>query len=89
MAEVRTRFAAAPERLNALSDGVFAVVLTLLALELRLPEAGVDDGFLAVLSANAKVLESYVVSFYVVGMLWRLQHMVSDLTPAERPSTIL
>jgi uncharacterized membrane protein len=85
LAEVRTRFAAAPQRLDALSDGVFAVVLTLLALELRLPEAGVDDGFLAVLSANAKVLESYIVSFYVVGVLWRLQHMVSDLTPRGTP----
>jgi uncharacterized membrane protein len=85
LAEVRTRFAAAPQRLDALSDGVFAVVLTLLALELRLPEAGIDDGFLAVLSANAKVLESYIVSFYVVGVLWRLQHMVSDLTPRGTP----
>lgn len=78
-------FAAAPQRLDALSDGVFAIVLTLLALELRLPDAEKDRGFLAVFLANAGVLENFLVSFLVVGILWRLQHMVSDHLPRGVP----
>lgn len=77
----RIRFASAPQRLDALSDGVFAIVLTLLALELRIPDREAGESFLTVLLANTAVLESYVISFFVVGVLWRLQHMASELTP--------
>lgn len=85
MTRSRLRFASAPHRLDALSDGVFAIVLTLLALELRIPDQKLGEGFLTVVLDNADVLESYLISFLVVGVLWRLQHMTSDLTPRGTP----
>ena len=73
-----TRFSPAPHRLEALSDGVFAIVLTLLALELRLPDAADDARFADVMAGNAALIGSYVISFFIVGLLWKLQHMVLE-----------
>ncbi len=79
------RFAPSPHRLDALADGVFAIVLTLLALELRLPESAEEDGFWAVFLANVHVLENFVIAFFVVGVLWRLHHLVNDQLPRGTP----
>lgn len=76
--ENQERFSPARHRLEALSDGVFAIVLTLLALELRLPDAAHDARFADVMAANATLIGSYVVSFFIVGLLWKLQHMVLE-----------
>jgi len=58
------------ERLFFFSDGVFAIVLTLLALELRLP-AGIDDAHLLEGLAEMKSeLIAFTVSFAVVGVFW-------------------
>jgi len=73
-----TRFSPAPHRLEALSDGVFAIVLTLLALELRLPDAAHDARFVDVVTGNAALIVNYLISFFVVGLLWKLQHMVLE-----------
>ncbi|MGY6569003.1 MAG: TMEM175 family protein [Salinarimonas sp.] len=73
-----TRFSPAPHRLEALSDGVFAIVLTLLALELRLPDTVDDARFADVMAGNAALIGSYVVAFFIVGLLWKLQHMVLE-----------
>ncbi len=60
-------------RLDALTDGVFAVAMTLLVIDLRLPEGfHPRDGRelvhgLAALGNQALV---YVVSFYVLGLRW-------------------
>lgn len=79
------RFAPAPERLDGLSDGVFAVVLTLLALELQLPDPRADESFVQIALDNSAVLETYVIAFFIAGVLWRLQHMVSELSPRGTP----
>jgi len=58
------------ERMLFFSDAVFAIVLTLLALELRLPP-GVDDAhLLQVLAAMRSQLIAFTVSFAVVGVFW-------------------
>ncbi len=66
-----------PNRLEALTDGVFAIVMTLLVLELSIPE-------IAHPSLQAELprrllelwpkLYSYVLSFLVLGILWTLHH---------------
>ncbi len=60
-------------RLLALSDGVFAIAMTLLALELRLPDLGrhVSDSELRrALGDQWQNYLSFVISFYVVSSYW-------------------
>jgi uncharacterized membrane protein len=60
-------------RLEALSDGIFAVAMTLLVLDVRLPD-NFDPRDSAELLTGLKGLWPkvlpYVVSFYVLGMRW-------------------
>jgi uncharacterized membrane protein len=69
-------------RLDALTDGIFGVAMTLLVLEIRIPD-GVDphtDGeLLALLSSLVPKIWPYMLSFLVLGIRWR------ELV-AERPS---
>jgi uncharacterized membrane protein len=57
-------------RLEAFSDGVIAIIITIMVLELRVPHG--DD-----LAALAPVLPrflSYVLSFIYVGIYWNNHH---------------
>ena len=72
-------------RIEALTDGIFAVAMTLLVLDLRLPDAlalaAIDDaGLRAALLTLLPKLESYVISFLVLCVFWlghhRLMHLV-------------
>src|ERR1700675_4105475 len=60
-------------RLDALTDGIFAVAMTILVLDLRLPEdfPPADDGVMAhaLLGLWPKFLP-YALSFYVLGSIW-------------------
>ena len=69
-----------PLRLLALSDGLFATVLTLLVLDLRIPEAvdasgGSMAGFFRWLGPH---LFSYLLTFLVAGMYWIGHHRDFD-----------
>ena len=60
-------------RLLALSDGVFAIAMTLLALDLRLPDLGADATDAQLRHALADEWRGYlafVISFYVVAGYW-------------------
>ena len=57
-------------RLEAFSDGVFAVIITIMVLELKVPQ-GSD---LAALRPVAPVFLSYVLSFVFVGIYWNNHH---------------
>jgi uncharacterized membrane protein len=61
---------ATPERLSALSDGVFAVLITVLVLELRPPEL---PTFKALLSLWPTWL-SYAVSYLFIAIVWTNHH---------------
>ena len=69
-----------PLRLTALSDGVFAIVLTLLVLELK-PDAANAGGLFAYLLENLPKLEAWAVSFLAVGATWILHHNVLAVVP--------
>src|SRR5919199_592382 len=65
------------DRLLALADGVFAISLTLLAIELALPEAAADLHGQALLSALLGVwpkLLGYVTSFTMIAVFWQAHH---------------
>ena len=64
------------QRLEAFSDGVYAIVITLLILEIRVPE--VDPAALgpALVQLLSQVL-TYILSFFIVGLYWHAHHQVS------------
>lgn len=57
-------------RLNNLSDGVFAIALTLLAFDLRLPEGVLIDDLPNRLPELAPKFGVYLISFVVIGGAW-------------------
>src|SRR5689334_23920124 len=65
-----------PERLNAFSDGVIAIIITIMVLELKVPH-GSD---LAALSPLLPVFLVYMLSFIVVGIYWNNHHHLMYLT---------
>jgi uncharacterized membrane protein len=58
------------DRLGAFSDGVIAVIITIMVLELKEPDATT----LASLRTDAPVFASYVLSFIYVGIYWNNHH---------------
>ena len=58
------------ERLTAFSDGVIAIIITIMVLELKVPH-GADW---AALSSLAPVFASYVLSFIYIGIYWNNHH---------------
>ncbi|HZX59048.1 MAG TPA: TMEM175 family protein [Mucilaginibacter sp.] len=59
-------------RLEAFSDGVIAIIITIMVLELKLPPHGHDD--FTALFLMAPFFLSYVLSFINVGIYWNNHH---------------
>jgi uncharacterized membrane protein len=71
-------------RLEAFSDGVFAIAITLLVLELRVP-ADAGERLAHELAQQWPSYLAYVVSFLVIGIIWINHHAVVDhLRKADR-----
>jgi uncharacterized membrane protein len=64
------------ERLRALADGVFAVAMTLLVLDVRLPETEADDSFALwhQLTDLGPQFAAYLLSFTMLGTFWLAEH---------------
>ena len=60
------------QRLEAFSDGVLAIVLTIMVLEIKVPH-GAD---FAALKPLLPVVLSYVLSFIYIGIYWNNHHMM-------------
>ncbi len=63
-------------RLEAFSDGVLAVIITIMVLEIKVPHG--DD--LAALGAIVPPLRAYVLSFVYVGIYWNNHHHLLHAT---------
>ena len=59
-----------PGRLEAFTDGVVAIIITIMVLELKVPETG----DLHALVGSAPVLLAYLLSFVNVGLYWNNHH---------------
>ncbi len=57
-------------RLEAFSDGVIAIIITIMVLELKVPHGDSIDAIVTLLP----VFLSYVLSFIYVGIYWNNQH---------------
>jgi uncharacterized membrane protein len=65
------------ERIAAFSDGGIAIIITIMVLELRLPEiAGAGDVWSSFLAPLAPKLAIYALSFRIVGRLWVNHHQL-------------
>jgi uncharacterized membrane protein len=63
------------DRMAAISDGVFAVALTLLVLDVRPPESGAP-GLVYALVAVAPRLGIFALSFAIVAYYWIVHHLI-------------
>jgi len=63
-------------RLEAFSDGVLAIIITIMVLELKVPHAA----DVASLKPVLPVLSSYVLSFIYVGIYWNNHHHLFQAT---------
>ena len=60
-------------RLEAFSDGVFAIVITLLILDIRFPEVDYSQFKATFVSLLPRIL-AYVMSFIIIGLYWVVHH---------------
>lgn len=65
-----------PDRLEAFSDGVIAVIITIMVLELRVPSKEVSD--LVGLRQVLPLLTIYGLSFVQTGIYWVNHHYLTD-----------
>ena len=59
-----------PDRVVALSDGVFAIIITILVLEIAVPEDLSDRSLVQALDDLRPTLVAWVASFLLTGMFW-------------------
>jgi len=74
-------------RFEAFSDGVFAIVITLLVLELRVGEHLAAGDLHKELLAQLPRLGAYVLTFLSVGVFWVAHHLM--VGSAERVDRVL
>ncbi|HNX82785.1 MAG TPA: TMEM175 family protein [Candidatus Omnitrophota bacterium] len=69
-------------RVEAFSDGIFAILVTLLVLELRTPHIEHADSARELFAALAGLLPkflSWVISFVTICIIWRNHHRLFDM----------
>ena len=76
-----------PDRLIALTDGVYAIAITLLILGLALPEVEFanDYGLINFLISQSDFLITVVISFIVLGDYWIQQHQILQIDRVNIP----
>jgi uncharacterized membrane protein len=75
---------ATPERLSTFSDGVFAVLITVLVLELRPPEQPTFDALLALWPTGL----SYAVSYLFIAIVWANHHYLLRYATEATPKLL-
>jgi uncharacterized membrane protein len=69
-------------RIEAFSDGVIAIIITIMVLNLKLPDGAAERGlWQGILVPLAPVLISYLDSFIVVGVMWVNHHQLIPTAP--------
>ena len=67
------------EQIAFFSDAVIAIAITLLALEIRLPDQAISlSNLAAVLLALTPRYLSFFISFFVIGLFWMSHHRVFE-----------
>jgi uncharacterized membrane protein len=75
-------------RLEALSDAIFAIAMTLLVLEIRVP-SGVPHGqLLHAIGQSFRDWIALAITFVISARFWVLQHQLFDLLEKIKPRTL-
>ena len=61
-------------RLETFADGVMAIAITLLILEIAVPHVGADESLARALADQWPSYAAYVVSFLTIGIIWVNHH---------------
>jgi uncharacterized membrane protein len=84
--------AVSKHRVDALSDGVFAIVMTLLVLELKIPDlpraAGVAEIGKALVH-EGPVFFSFVITFMFASLFWYLHHVLLNFVREFKPRLVV
>src|SRR5947209_8367386 len=66
------------DRLQALTDGIFAIVMTLLVLELKVPvfDAPSNSTLWHSIAAEKAIFASYLISFALLFIYWRAHNFI-------------
>ena len=59
-----------PDRMLTFSDGVFAIIITILVLELEVPDLSSGQSLASSLEEMRPTFVAFVISFLLVGMYW-------------------
>jgi uncharacterized membrane protein len=64
-----------PNRIASLSDGIFAIAMTILVLNITIPdkELVANIGLLAALVEQLQEFYTYFISFFLLSIFWRIQ----------------
>lgn len=73
------------ERLGAFSDGIFAVIITIMVLQLKLPQ----QPTFAALVETWPTVASYLVSYFLIVIMWINHHFLWGFTKTSTPRIIL
>jgi len=71
-------------RLEAFSDGVLAIIITIMVLELKVPE----EATLEALIPKIPVFVSYIISFLYLGIYWNNHHHLFMITEKVNGKTL-
>ena len=72
------------DRLLAFSDGVFAIIITIMVLELKAPHTGDMDEFVKL----TPIFGSYVLSFIYVAIYWNNHHHMLEVVSRINGATL-
>ena len=75
-------------RVEAFSDAVFAIAVTIMVFEIRIPDSLASGSDQAALQQFALVLATYALSFVVIAILWASHHYLIFTLPKADRSTI-
>jgi uncharacterized membrane protein len=67
------------ERIQAFSDGVFAIAITLIVLEIKVPHLSSGSDLLTGLLGQWPAYLAYVLSFVMIGIYWANHHYIFKL----------
>jgi uncharacterized membrane protein len=75
-------------RIESFSDAVFAIAVTIMVLEIRVPDSLAFGNDAAAFQEFVTLLAIYVLSFVVVGILWANHHYLVFTLPSTDRATV-